>query len=352
MTLRPLPEYDAPALEALLTEWGERPSHARRLLRAFYDGGGALDLDALSMRASLRERLRRELSPLSLPERARHEAADGTTKLLLEIEGGAVEAVLMPGYRPGVAAGCVSSQLGCAVGCDFCASTRRGFFRHLTPSEIVGQFLALKREAAAVGRRLKTLVFMGMGEPLLNLDAVLVAVRAIAHPDHGGLGWKNLTVSTVGIVPGIVRLAEEGHHVNLALSLHAPDDETRARLVPVNRRYPVAEILDAVRAYAAKTRTIPTIEYCLLGGVNDSDEQAELLAARLDGLRAHVNLIPYNDTGPGRSGVLYQRPSPQRLQQFVSRVRARGVVAHFRDTRGADAAAACGQLREAVEGLR
>jgi 23S rRNA (adenine2503-C2)-methyltransferase len=303
--MRPLAEYDVGALEAELLAWGERPSHARRLLRAFYDGAGALDLDSLSMRGSLRERLRRDWPARLSQEHTRHESADGTTKLLLRLpDGAAVETVLMPSYRPGLAAGCVSSQVGCAVGCDFCASTRRGLVRNLAPAEIVEQFLALSAEARSVGRRLKTLVFMGMGEPLLNLDAVLVALRAIAHPDHGALGWKNVTVSTVGIVPGIEKLAEADLGVSLALSLHAPDDETRARLVPVNRRYPVAEILDAAKRYAARTKTIPTIEYCLLGGVNDSDEQADLLAERLAGWRVHVNLIPYNQTGAGRSGVL------------------------------------------------
>ena len=268
-------------------------------------------------------------------------------KLLLGLaRGGAVETVMMPSYRAGEAWCCVSSQVGCAMGCDFCASTRGGLERNLEVDEIVEQYLRVGALAAAQGRRVRRLVFMGMGEPLHNLDAVLPAIDRIAGPGLGNLGWRRITVSTVGIVQGIAKLAAAAHPVFLALSLHAPDDATRSRIVPAGKRYGVAEILTAARDYQATTDRIVTIEYCLLAGVNDSDAQAELLAERLADFRAHVNVIPYNATGPGLSGITYVRPSPARVERFLAILRGRGVVAHARDTRGDDVAAACGQLRE------
>jgi 23S rRNA (adenine2503-C2)-methyltransferase len=187
---------------------------------------------------------------------------------------------------------------------------------------------------------------MGMGEPMLNLDAVMDAIRRIGDPRTGGIGWRQMTVSTVGIVPGIDRLANADLNVHLALSLHAPDDATRSRLVPSNRRYPVEEVMAAARRFQARTRRIPTIEYCMLAGVNDSDEQAHLLADLMEGFRGHVNLIPYNPIGSGISGTVYTRPGRERLLAFLKILRDRRVTAHFRDTRGDDVNAACGQLRE------
>ena len=322
-------------------------SQAGRVLRAYYAGCGAVDWDALELAKPLREALRAEFAEPATVERGRVVSGDGTTKLLLGLaRGGAVETVMMPSYREGEAWCCVSSQVGCAMGCDFCASTRGGLERNLESDEIVEQYLAVGRVAAAQGRKLRRLVFMGMGEPLHNLDAVLAAVDRIADPGLGNLGWRRITVSTVGIVHGIERLAGLAHPPFLALSLHAPDDATRARIVPTGKRYDVATILAAARAFQDRTGRIVTLEYCLLAGVNDSDAQAELLADRLEGFRAHVNVIPYNATGAGLSGVVYLRPSAQRVERFLTRLRERGVVAHARDARGDDVAAACGQLRE------
>jgi 23S rRNA (adenine2503-C2)-methyltransferase len=232
------------------------------------------------------------------------------------------------------------------MGCDFCASTKAGLERNLTAGEITEQFLHLKREAAGIGRRVTSLVFMGMGEPMHNLDNVLPAIQRIAHPDLGGLGWRQITVSTVGIVPGIRRLAEADLNVHLALSLHAPDDETRAKIIPANRRYQVADIVSAARDYHDRTGRIVTIEYTLLAGVNDSVDHAHALATLLDGFRAHVNLIPYNPIGtPGVSGLVYLRPAPAAVHAFLDTLRGRNVVSHIRITRGDDVSAACGQLR-------
>jgi 23S rRNA (adenine2503-C2)-methyltransferase len=185
---------------------------------------------------------------------------------------------------------------------------------------------------------------MGMGEPLLNFDAVVGAIRRIAHPELGALGARHITVSTVGIVPGIERLAAEDLGVHLALSLHAPDDATRSMLIPSNRRWPVTEVMEATREFQRKTGRIPTIEYTLLADVNDSPEQAEALANLMEGFRAHVNLIPYNAIGPGVSGRVYARPTREKMQRFLDVLRARRVVAHFRHTRGDDVSAACGDL--------
>ena len=173
----------------------------------------------------------------------------------------------------------------------------------------------------------------------------LIAGAALADPAMGGLGWRQVTVSTVGIVPGIDQLAAADLNVHLALSLHAPDDATRAKLVPMNRRYPVADIIDAAKRFYDRTRRVVTIEYCLIAGVNDSEAHADLLADLLAGFRAHVNVIPYNPIGPGVSGLVYERPSQAAVICFLDRLRGRNVVAHVRKTVGDDVAAACGQLR-------
>jgi len=277
---------------------------------------------------------------------ARQQASDGTTKLLLRLrDGRTVESVLMPDFRDDRAAGCISSQVGCAMGCDFCATTKTGFERNLTAGEIVEQFLALRREAHAVGRKLQTVVFMGMGEPLLNLDAVLTAVRRLADNSLGALGWRQITVSTVGIVPGIDALTATGLNIHLAVSLHAPDDATRARLLPMGKRFPIADILAATDRFQASRGRPVTIQYCLLAGVNDSPEHAHLLAELLGPRRMHVNLLRYNPTGLSLRGVAYEPSSDESAEAFAEVLRARKLVVHFRRSRGKDIDAACGQLR-------
>jgi 23S rRNA (adenine2503-C2)-methyltransferase len=347
---RPLVEYHLDDLAGALASQGEPRSHARRIIRAFYDNAGQVDWGRINISRRAAKWVCEEL----LAERPRlasqNSSADGTRKFLVSLpRGGAVECVLMPSHRPDRAAGCVSSQLGCAMGCDFCASTVDGFSRDLSAGEIVEQFILLKREAMRDGRRLASLVFMGMGEPMLNLDNVIAAIRRIADPALGALGWRHVTVSTVGIVPGIDRLAEADLNVHLALSLHAPEDETRLRLVPLNRRWRIAEILDAAKRFQHRTGRVVTIEYCLLAGVNDSDAQANLLAEVLQDFRAHVNLIPYNAIGRGLSGITYVRPTAERIARFAMLLHSRNVVAHVRQTRGDNISAACGQLRRSVQ---
>jgi 23S rRNA (adenine2503-C2)-methyltransferase len=340
----PLSDYDLVSLSDELASSGHKSSHALPILRRFYQSAGEFSCDGLGLSKSLIVQF--ESSPTRQSQvLARHTSPDGTVKLLVGFDDGtAVEAVLMPWYHEGRAAGCVSSQVGCAMGCDFCASTNSGLNRSLTAGEIVEQYLWLRAEAAKQDRRLTSLVFMGMGEPMQNLDEVIRSIQRFGQPSTAGLGRRHITVSTVGIVPGIDRLAASGLGVHLAVSLHAPDDATRSRLVPMNRKYKVADILAAARDYQDRTGQIVTIEYCVLADVNDSDEQAAELARLLRGFRAHVNLIPYNWIGSGLSGVTYRRPSPERLEQFLAILREASVVAHFRRTRGDDVAAACGQL--------
>lgn len=336
-------------LEQQLGEWGFKPVHAARLLRNFYAHGGRFAAPGRPFPEGVLARLNDEIPATGSTLAARQVAEDGTTKLLLRLgDGRTVESVLMPDFRDDRAAGCLSSQVGCAMGCDFCATTKTGYERNLSVGEIVEQFLALRREALAVGRRLQTVVFMGMGEPLLNFDAVLEAVRRIAHHDYGALGWRQITVSTVGIVPGIDALTATGLNFHLAVSLHAPDDATRARLLPMGKRFAIPEILAAADRFQASRGRPVTIQYCLLKDVNDSPDHARMLADVLGARRMHVNLLRYNPTGLSLKGVAYQPSSDAVAEAFVSELRGRGVVAHFRRSRGRDIDAACGQLRRRV----
>lgn len=341
-----LANVDPAELAQQFEHWGYKSSHAARVLRDFYAGQNVTPSDR-RLPMGLAERLQHAFPAKAETLAARQVAADRTTKLLLRLgDGRTVESVLMPDFRTDRAAGCISSQVGCAMGCDFCATTKTGFERNLAAGEIVEQFLALRREAKAVGRKLQTIVFMGMGEPMLNLDAVLTAVRRLADNALGGLGWRQITVSTVGIVPGIDALTATGLNIHLAVSLHAPDDATRARLLPMAKRFPIADILAAADRFQAKRGRPVTIQYCLLAGVNDSLEHAHLLAELLASRRMHINLLRYNPTGLSLRGVTYEPSSDETAEAFAAALRARKLVAHFRRSRGPDIDAACGQLRQ------
>lgn len=347
--LMDLGEFDLNALGEKFATWGFKPSHATRVLRVFYAGGDIVASPPSGLPRGLIERMRREIGPGAAALAVRQVSADGTTKLLLRLgDGRTVESVLMPDYRADRAAGCLSSQVGCAMNCDFCATTKTGFERNLTAGEIVMQFLALRREALAAGRKLQTVVFMGMGEPLLNLPEVLTAVGRLADNSLGALGWRQITISTVGIVPGIDALTATGLNVHLAVSLHAPDDATRARLLPMGRRYPIADILAAADRFQAGRGRPVTIQYCLLAGVNDSLEHAHRLADVLALRRMHINLLRYNPTGLSLRGVTYAPSSDETSIAFATALRARKLVAHFRRSRGPEIDAACGQLRRRI----
>ena len=236
---------------------------------------------------------------------------------------------------------CVSSQVGCPIGCSFCATGQSGFDRNLTEAEIVDQFLAASRDLGQGQRSLTNVVFMGMGEPMNNYPAVLAAIRRWAASDTLNFSPRRVTISTIGLVPVIERLSAERLPVNLAISLHAADDELRSRMIPVNRKYPIASIIAAARAHAERTGRRISYEYVLLDGVNDSAEQARRLATLVSHPLSHVNLIPMNPV----EGSALRPPSKARIQAFQSVLQAVGISTTIRAIRGLDIDAACGQLR-------
>lgn len=300
-------------------------------------GGEPAEWTALpaSLRNSLAEVLPRELSPIT--ESVSDDGA--TVKFLWELAPqGRIETVLM--LYPDRATVCVSSQAGCAMACGFCATGQAGFTRHLTVGEIVEQVAVTRDRARSLGRRLSNVVFMGMGEPLANEKALWPAVERL----HGefGLSARHLTVSTVGLVPGIRRLAEHPLPVNLAVSLHAADDALRDSLVPINRRHPIDELVEACADYVTRRRRRVSFEWAMIDGVNDRDEDADRLAGLCRRLRpsAHVNLIPLNPT----PGYPTRGTPPARVREFHARLVSLGVNATVRRNRGTEIDAACGQL--------
>jgi 23S rRNA (adenine2503-C2)-methyltransferase len=343
-------------LVAWLAERRQPAFRAKQLAGWIYT---SLVADFAAMRnipATLREQLERDATIAGPWVRAEVKAKDGRTrKLLLELgDGRLIETVLMlyptAAESRARATVCVSTQAGCAYGCTFCATGQMGFDRHLTAGEIVAQVLHFARELRAhpwvtpdgdTIDRVSNLVFMGMGEPFHNYDNTLRAVRIINMPEGLNIGARHMTISTVGLVPGILRLAEEPLQVNLAISLHAPNDEMRLKTMPVTRKYPIAQVLDACREYVARTNRQVTFEYVLLAGVNDAPEHARELCARLAPLRhlCHVNLIPVN-----RTAANYAVPSGEVIRAFRETLRAGGVSNSVRAERGDDIAAACGQL--------
>lgn len=272
-------------------------------------------------------------------------ASDTTRKFLFRLaDGNLIESVLIPA-SPALYGGksdrrtiCVSTQVGCAYGCKFCASGLEGFARNLSASEIVDQFIAVESETS---QKIDNVVFMGMGEPLANLEKVLRAIR-IMNAEWGlGVGARHITISTSGLAPQIRKLADEALQIRLAVSLHGATDEVRNRIMPINRRYNIEILLSACDYYTAHKKQRLTFEYILIADVNDSDEQARLLSRHAQRLSAKVNLIPYNSV----SGLPWARPSKERQEKFLAILRVRGISATLRREKGHDIDAACGQLR-------
>ncbi|WBT07916.1 23S rRNA (adenine(2503)-C(2))-methyltransferase RlmN [Corynebacterium sp. SCR221107] len=328
-----------------LQEIGLPKFRANQLAKHYY---GRMEADPRTMTdlpESAREAVADRLfPPLMTPVRV-VEADDGETqKTLWRLHDGTLlESVLM--RYPDRATLCISSQAGCGMACPFCATGQGGLDRNLSTGEIVDQVRAAAATMAAEGGRLSNIVFMGMGEPLINYKRVVSAVRQITRPVPEGFGisQRNVTVSTVGLAPLIRKLADEDLSVTLAVSLHTPDDELRDTLVPVNNRYPVAEVLDAARYYADKSGRRVSIEYALIRDINDQGWRADLLGKKLHkalGSKVHVNLIPLNPT----PGSKWDASPKERQDEFVRRVIAQGVPCTVRDTKGQEIAAACGQL--------
>lgn len=331
------------ALRAQLRAWGFSPVHAATIWRSLYRDG-VTQLDALSdLPARLRERLEAECRLERLTTEKQSDSSDELTrKYLLGLsDGQQIETVLM--RYPGRATACLSSQAGCALGCVFCATGQLGFARNLRASEIVAQALHVQRalrESGDGSERLRNLVLMGMGEPLLNYDAVMTALEILRDPAGLAIAGKRITISTVGIVPGIVRLADEGRPYSLAVSLHAAEQGERAALIPAAKTWPLAELLDACRYYTTKLGRRIFFEWTLIAGANDSAEQAHAVARLLSHIPAHLNLIPLNRTEgyPGQPGEV------QAVRTFQAILEVHGLPSTVRQRRGLDIAAGCGQL--------
>ena len=300
---------------------------------------GATDFAEMNnLSKPLREKLSKEFT-ITAPTVARKQVSrlDGTVKYLWELrDGNCIETVLMS-YHHGNTV-CISSQVGCRMGCKFCASTIAGKVRDLTPSEMLDQVLFTQLDS---GKDISNIVLMGIGEPLDNRANVLRFLQLVNHPEGLNIGMRHISLSTCGVVPGIDALAEENLQLTLSVSLHAPNDEIRSRTMPVNRKWNVEELLKACRYYSDVTGRRISFEYAMISGVNDSDACAAELASRLRGIISHVNLIPVNDV----TGTGYRKSGEDRLRKFSAILEKRGITATVRRTLGSDIEASCGQLR-------
>ena len=328
------------ALATALAEMGEPKYRAKQILQWVYERGASTWEEMTNLSKALRERLVEHFEIYTSDVVRRAASNDGTVKLLLRWPDGATsECVMIPTDRQKTA--CLSSQVGCPVGCRFCASGLDGLQRNLTTGQIIEQALYARREAQLTDDRLSNIVFMGLGEPLVNYDNVIAAVEII-NADWGmGIGARKITISTVGLPKQIRKLAHEGIQLNLALSLHAPNDDLRQELIPWAEKISIRELTDACATYFEMTGREITLEYTLLAGTNDSEDHARELSRFVRRLRCNVNLLRYNPV----ESLPYKRPTSEAAHAFQERLRALGVNAHIRKSRGKDIDAACGQLR-------
>ena len=318
-----------------LRELGEPAFRGKQIFTWLHRGVTSFD-DMSNVSKALRQKLQ-ERCYITAPSVARKQVSqlDGTMKYLWQLrDGNCIETVLMR-YHHGNTV-CISSQVGCRMGCAFCASTIAGKVRDLTPSEMLDQVLFTQLDA---GEEISNIVLMGIGEPMGNLDNVLKFLELVNHPDGLNIGMRHISLSTCGVVPGIERLAELRLQLTLSVSLHAPDSETRSRIMPVNRAYDVEQLFDACHRYFEKTGRRISFEYAMIDGVNDHDWQADLIARRIHGMPGHVNLIPLNDVVESPF-----KPS-KRVAAFQKRLEFHGITATVRRSLGGDIDASCGQLR-------
>ncbi len=325
-------------LSRFLAEMGEPKFRAKQVF-CWLHQKGVLSFDEMSnLPVSLREKLRENcyITSFSIVRKLSSQL-DGTVKYLFELpDGEYVETVLMR-YEHGNSL-CISSQVGCRMGCEFCASTKAGFIRHLTPSEILEQVYAVSRDT---GEKISNIVLMGIGEPLDNFDNVMRFLELISHPEGLNLSHRHISLSTCGVVDRIYELADKNLQLTLSISLHATDDETRSSIMPINRRWNIEELLKACRHYTDRTHRRISYEYSLIKGVNDSKEQALRLAKLLKGTLCHVNLIPVNYVEEAG----FEKSSKEAVYAFQKTLNDKGINATVRRTLGADINAACGQLR-------
>jgi len=333
-----LADLERPALESALDARGHKRFHARQIFRWIYKHG-VTDIDAMTdLSRELRATLSRDFA-LTTPALAHRDiSADGTQKFLLRLaDGRYIESVFIPDTPANTF--CISTQVGCAMACAFCLTGKMGLVRNLTAGEIAGQVRVL---AGALDMRDKkfNIVLMGMGEPLHNYDETMRALRILADEHGFGLSARRITLSSVGLLPALERLAREPVMPNLAISLHAPTDLQRGELVPINKKYGVAEIIAACKRFPLNRRSRITFEYVLLAGVNDSPQDARKLAKLVAGVKSKVNLIPLN----AAAGIPFERPSDEAIDRFAKIVADHGVTVSVRKSRGRDIRAACGQL--------
>ena len=327
-----------PELQKTMQEMGE-PAFRGKQIFTWLNRGVTSFGEMSNLPLALREQLKATCR-LTVPKAIRkQQAKDGTIKYLWQLaDGNCIESVLMR-YHHGNTV-CISSQVGCRMGCAFCASTIAGKVRDLTPGELLDQVLFTQKDS---GVSVSNIVLMGIGDPMDNLDAVLKFLELVNHPDGMNIGMRHISLSTCGVIPGIQRLAELELQLTLSVSLHAPDSETRTKLMPVNHAYGVEELFAACQDYFHKTGRRISFEYAMIDGVNDHDWQADRIAKRLKGMPGHVNLIPLNDVEES----LF-RPS-RRTAAFQKRLESHGITATVRRSLGGDIDAACGQLRRKAE---
>jgi 23S rRNA (adenine2503-C2)-methyltransferase len=346
MTNKPiLLNLSSEQLKDLLTDWGEPAYRARQIETWIYQRYADDVTQMTDLPKSLRQRLTDESMVSSLTPVTTLESADGYThKTLFRLpDGGEIEAVRMSYDRRDTL--CISTQAGCGMGCPFCATGQMGLQRNLSAGEIVAQVLYYAHQLSLQERQVSNVVLMGMGEPLANYTDTWRAIRRLNDPAGFNLGARRITLSTVGLVPAIRRMTQEPEQVNLAVSLHAPTDELRNKVVPLNRTYPLTTLMTAIRDYIDQTHRRVTFEYALMDGINDRPAQADQLVGLLRGLLCHVNLIPLNPTPDSP-----WRGSPdERVYAFRDKVEAAGITTTVRLRRGVDIAAGCGQLRAAQQ---
>ena len=325
-------------LEPVLVRLGQPRFHARQIFQWIHKRG-VTDFTAMSdLPRDLRTRLADEFVVQTSQVLRTERSSDGTTKLLLQLaDGKRIESVFIPDTPSQTF--CISTQVGCAMRCAFCLTGKMGIDRNLTAGEIAGQVRVLARELDMLDARFN-IVLMGMGEPLHNYDATMKALRILAD-EHGlAVSPRRITLSTVGVLPALERLATEPVMPNLAISLHSTTEEQRDMLVPINRKYGLKELLDACRRFPVKRRERITFEYVMLSGVNDTPDDARRLVRLLNGIRGKVNLLPLNEA----AGIPFERPSDARVNQFASILSEHGITVSVRKSRGRDIRAACGQL--------
>jgi 23S rRNA (adenine2503-C2)-methyltransferase len=333
-------DYTLDQLQEWMKENGEPAFRAGQLFDWLYVKRVRQFEEMSNLPAPLRNMLDEQFQFVTLTEITKMESKDGTVKFLFGLhDAHAIETVVMKhNYGNSI---CVTTQVGCRIGCTFCASTIGGLKRDLTAGEIVAQVVTAQQMMDANGERISSIVIMGSGEPFENYDATMAFLRIMIHEKGLNIGQRHITVSTSGIVPSIYKFAEENTQINLAISIHAPNDALRSKLMPVNRRFPFDEVMESLRYYIAKTGRRVTFEYALIGGVNDRPEHAEELADVLQGLLCHVNLIPVNHV-PERNYVRTPREDIFEFQRILERKK---INATIRREQGHDIAAACGQLR-------